>query len=85
MAVDVYGNEIDDRAEWEKEWKGMPAFRDPSKSSDEEYGTVIVRFATEKDFKDFCKAIGQDIKFIKAKTKSIWYPKKTTDIVRFYE
>jgi hypothetical protein len=85
MSIDIYGNEVDERSDWEKEWEDMPLFRDPNNKKEEEYCTVIVRFVTEADFKDFCKAINQDITILKAKTKSIWHPKKTIEIVRFFE
>lgn len=71
------GKEIDEREDWQKEWTGMPEFNAVYKK---EYAVVIVRCAEEKDFVDFCKLVGQDIKNVPNKTNSIWYPKKDKSI-----
>ncbi len=73
MAVDIFGEEIDNRAEWTKEWQGMPEF---SNLTDEEYCNITVRCTSKEDFDAFCVAIGQKIVLSKSGTKSIWYPKK---------
>tara|TARA_R110002020_G_scaffold89580_3_gene218865 strand:+ start:620 stop:877 length:258 start_codon:yes stop_codon:yes gene_type:complete len=53
------------------EWEGMPEF---VQEKEEPFSTIIVRFETEKDLKDFAEKIGQKIT---PKTKSIWHPFKS--------
>lgn len=54
--------------DWRKEWKGMPEFVQEEKKP---FATIIVRFATEADLKDFSQRIGQKLT---PRTKSIWHP-----------
>lgn len=55
---------------WKEEWKNMPEF---IQEKTEPYKTLIVRFATEEDYKNFQLLISQELT---EKTKSIWHPKK---------
>jgi len=52
-------------------WQGMPEFIQDKK---EPFKVIIVRFETEDDYKDFQKAICQNLT---NKTKSIWHPFKS--------
>lgn len=54
---------------WEKEWQGMPEYKQEDLSS---FSSVIIHFRNQKDKDDFSKLIGQSIT---SKTKSIWHPK----------
>ena len=60
--------ELGKRAE-EKEWKGMPEFKQDKQMP---FKVVIVRFATEADYKDFQQKIKQKLTPV---TASIWHPK----------
>jgi hypothetical protein len=53
------------------EWVGMPEFVQEKK---EPFKTLIVRFETESDYKDFENLICQKLTI---KTKSIWHPFKS--------
>lgn len=53
------------------EWVGMPEFVQEKVAPFKE---IIVRFETEKDFKDFQALINQKITIA---TKSIWHPFKS--------
>ena len=53
------------------DWVGMPEFVQEKK---EPYKTLIVRFETEQDYKDFAQLIEQKLT---KKTKSIWHPFKS--------
>ena len=53
------------------EWVGMPEFVQEKK---EPFKTLIVRFETESDYKNFENLIGQKLTI---KTKSIWHPFKS--------
>jgi hypothetical protein len=53
------------------EWVGMPEFVQEKK---EPFKTLIIRFETESDYKDFENLIGQKLTI---KTKSIWHPFKS--------
>jgi hypothetical protein len=57
--------------EWQMEWVGMPEFIQNKK---EPYKKLIIRFETEKDYKEFADLIKQNLTH---KTKSIWYPFKS--------
>lgn len=83
MNVDIFtGEEIDERADWVKEWTDMPEF---DSTIEEEYCKITVRFATKEDFNSFCDKIGSKISFKKYNKKSIWFPNKdSTDIFDRY-
>ena len=53
----------------EREWVNMPEF---VQEKSEPYATIIVRFETKEDLKEFGELIGQTVN---VKTKSIRYPK----------
>jgi hypothetical protein len=53
------------------EWDGMPEFVQEKK---EPFKTLIVRFETESDYKEFSDLIAQKMT---NKTKSIWHPFKS--------
>jgi len=53
------------------EWDGMPEFVQEKK---EPFKTLIVRFETESDYKEFSELIAQKMT---NKTKSIWHPFKS--------
>lgn len=53
----------------EREWVNMPEF---VQEKSEPYATIIVRFETKEDLKEFGELIGQKVN---VKTKSIWHPK----------
>jgi len=53
------------------EWDGMPEFVQEKK---EPFKTLIVRFETESDYKEFSDLIA---KKMTNKTKSIWHPFKS--------
>jgi hypothetical protein len=59
------------RALTNQEWVGMPEF--DNKNSVGPYKKITVAFATEKDYNDFAKLIGQQLT---SKTKSINIPHK---------
>lgn len=56
--------------EWEKNWKGMPDF---DQDNNPAFKKLIMTFATEDDYKNFCKLIDQPLT---NKTKSAWFPKQ---------
>ena len=60
-----------DSVEKYPEWVGMPEFVQEKK---EPFKTLIVRFDTEADYKNFETLINQKLTI---KTKSIWYPFKS--------
>lgn len=53
------------------EWVGMPEFVQEKK---EPFKTVVVRFETEENFKEFQTLIAQQMTL---QTKSIWHPYKS--------
>ena len=53
------------------EWVGMPEFVQEKK---EPYKELVIRFESEKDYKDFQNLIKQKLTI---KTKSIWFPFKS--------
>ncbi len=63
--------ELLDMSDWKREWQDMPEFNCQDL---EPFAIVNVRFASEKDLKDFAKLVGQTIDG-KAKAQSIWFPK----------
>ena len=78
MAKDKTQNSLFDVKElnkWQTEWQGMPEFIQEDKQPIQ---TIVVSFATNEDVQDFAKLIGQKLTY---KTKSIWFPAKSRDIV----
>lgn len=66
-------NEANDEIDPNKELEGAIDFQQDGLDF---YKGIIVRFLTEKDYKDFCGLIGQKLT---DKTKSIWFPKQYFD------
>lgn len=56
--------------EWQKEWKDMPEF---ISEKEEIFKAIVVKFSTVEDYKEFMKAINQQLT---KNTRSIWFPKK---------
>jgi len=54
---------------WKKYWHGMPEYVQETK---ETFRTIHVKFRNEEDYKEFAKAIDQDLT---EKSKAIWHPK----------
>lgn len=68
--LDIFGNEVVDiinQKEWEKEWQGMPEY----KNEELDVLNIVVHFKTFEDVEKFSKLINQKIT---KKTKSIWFP-----------
>lgn len=63
------------RMKWERLWKGMPAYESEEQSA---FRTLIVNFATEEAFDDFCQKLGL-VGHITSKTKTTFYPPKKTE------
>jgi hypothetical protein len=78
MAKDKSQNSLFDVNElnkWQEEWQGMPEFIQEDKLPIQ---TIVVSFETKEDVQDFANIIGQKLTY---KTKSIWFPAKSRDIV----
>jgi hypothetical protein len=78
MAKDKSQNSLFDVNElnkWQEEWQGMPEFIQEDKQPIQ---TIVVSFETKEDVQDFANLIGQKLTY---KTKSIWFPQKSRDIV----
>jgi hypothetical protein len=78
MAKDKSQNSLFDVSElnkWQEEWQGMPEFIQEDKLPIQ---TIVVSFETKEDVQDFANIIGQKLTY---KTKSIWFPAKSRDIV----
>jgi len=78
MAKDKSQNSLFDVSElnkWQEEWNGMPEFIQEDKLPIQ---TIVVSFETKEDVQDFANIIGQKLTY---KTKSIWFPAKSRDIV----
>jgi hypothetical protein len=56
---------------WQEHWKDMPEF---VQQKTQPFATIIFRFDSEDDLKEFSKLIGQKLT---RKTKSAWYPFKS--------
>lgn len=61
---------FDIEKEWEKEWKGMPEFKQEKR---EPIQQIIVSFTSFEDVKAFGELIDS---FVSKDTKSLWFPKK---------
>lgn len=59
----------DGKAAWEKEWVGMPEFKQLDM---EPWKSIVINFESEKDMLEFAKLLKQNINY---KTPSIWFPK----------
>lgn len=59
----------DGSAPWEKEWVGMPEFKQLDMGP---WKSIVINFESEKDMLDFAKLVDQKINY---KTPSIWFPK----------
>jgi hypothetical protein len=75
--------EIDDREEWEIEWRGLPEFNQPDNGA---FRQIIVSFEDQEGVDKFAKLIGQTLT---EKTKSVWFPdrpiNKVVDLFYFDE
>ena len=60
--------EVDARDQKATEWRGLPAFNQPSNGP---HRQIIISFKTPEDVKDFAKLTGLSIT---DKTKSAWFP-----------
>lgn len=65
----LFDFDSDFKREEEKEWLGMPEFKQEKK---EPYAKLIVRFDNEEDLQEFAQMINQKLN---KKSKSIWHPK----------
>jgi hypothetical protein len=54
--------------EHEKEWQGMPEFKQEDCTS---FQQIIVHFKSEEDVQKFAELIGRSLSY---KSNSIWYP-----------
>jgi len=72
-ALDLEVADAEEKREWKKHWKGMPAFRN---EKDNPYQSVLVHFRTQEDVDRFAKLL--DLMLTK-KTKTIWYPIRPVD------
>jgi len=78
MAKDKTQNSLFDVSElnkWQEEWQGMPEFIQEDKQPIQ---TIVVSFETKDNVQEFANLIGQRLTY---KTKSIWFPAKSRDIV----
>jgi len=75
--------EIDDREEWEIEWRGLPEFNQPDNGA---FRQIIVSFEDQEGVDKFAKLISQTLT---EKTKSVWFPdrpiNKVVDLFYFDE
>jgi hypothetical protein len=60
--------DLDEFERWRDTWNGMPTFNQKDLTS---FKSIIVHFATESDYREFGKLVGQKLTY---KTRSIWYP-----------
>ena len=78
MAKDKSQNSLFDVSElnkWQEEWQGMPEFVQEDMLPVQ---TIVVSFLTKEDVQQFANLIGQKLTY---KTKSIWFPPKSRDVV----
>lgn len=59
---------LEELAEWQKEWQGMPEF---VQEASKPFAMLTVRFANQQALDEFAALIGQKLT---PKTKSIWHP-----------
>ena len=65
-----------DKINHEKEWEGMPEFKQDDKMP---HRQIIISFDSEDDVENFSKLLNQNIT---DKTKSLWYPKKEKNVLK---
>jgi hypothetical protein len=65
-----------DKINYEKEWEGMPEFKQDDKMP---HRQIIISFENDNDIKRFSELLSQNIT---DKTKSLWYPKKEKNVLK---
>ena len=65
-----------DKINHDKEWEGMPEFKQDDKMP---LRQIIISFDSQDDIKNFSELLNQNIT---DKTKSLWYPKKEKNVLK---